>query len=122
MTLIPICSTNDLPEGSRKTVNVEDTPVLVLHVDGSYYAIEATCPHQSGPLGQGIVLPKLEATFVSAGKGLEESFSETILTISCPWHGWEFDLSTGAHCGDSEVTLSTFEIVEKEGELFLKSP
>ena len=122
MTLIPVCSLVDFPEGARKTVNVEDTPVTVLHVGGSYYAIEATCPHQSGPLGQGVVLPKLEATFIGAGKRLDESFSETNLTISCPWHGWEFDLSTGAHCGDSEVTLSTFEIIEKKGELFLKAP
>ena len=83
MTLIPICSTNDLPEGARKTVNVEGTPVIVLHVDGSYYAIEATCPHQSGPLGQGIVLPKLEATFVSAGNDLKNlSLKLSLLSLA----------------------------------------
>ena len=122
MTLIPVCPVEDLPDGSRKIVNVQDTPILVLNADGSFYAIEATCPHQQGPLGQGIVLPKLEAKFIKPGKRVDEYFSETILTISCPWHGWEFDLSTGAHCGDADVTLSTFEVVQKDGELFLDSP
>ena len=119
MTLIPVCSLVDFPEGARKTVNVEDTPVTVLHVGGSYYAIEATCPHQSGPLGQGVVLPKLEATFIGAGKRLDESFSETNLTISCPWHGWEYDMRTGRHAGDPRMGLRAIEILERDGKVYL---
>ena len=120
MNSVLVCSENDLPTGSKKVVNFQETPVVVLNVNGSYYAIEAVCPHQRGPLSQGVILPKLEASFVGAGKRLDESFSETSFTISCPWHGWEFDLSTGHHCGDSEVSLKVFNIVVESGNIYLK--
>lgn len=120
MSRVSVGTAADLGPGDRKVVRVDDVPVLVLNVGGEYYALENTCRHQGGPVGQGKVMGRLEAEFVGTGERIAESFSETEFTISCPWHGWEYDLRTGTHCGDADVALRTFEVVEENGELFVE--
>lgn len=61
--------------GACVRVDVRGTPVAVFNVAGTFYAIAARCPHRGGPLDRGPV-------------------SGTIVT--CPWHGSQFDLNTGA--------------------------
>ena len=120
MSRVRVCDTGALKPGDRKVVQVDGVPVLVLNVDGEFYALENTCCHQGGPVGQGKVMPRLEASFVGAGERVAETFSEVDWTISCPWHGWEYDLRTGAHCGDADVSLQTFAVIEEDGELFVE--
>jgi len=57
-----------------KKVNVGGEDVLVANVDGQFYAIASSCTHQGGPLDEG----ELEGTMVT-----------------CPWHGGQFDVTTG---------------------------
>lgn len=71
---VTVAKTADIPAGQAKTVDVNGTPVAVFNVGGTYYAIEDTCSHTGGPLSEGAV----EGT-----------------TVSCPWHGAQFDLATG---------------------------
>lgn len=65
-----------LTPGSGQTVRVRDTAVALFNLEGEYYAIEDRCPHRGGPLGAG---------WVEDGQ------------VSCPLHGWAFDIRTG-HC------------------------
>jgi nitrite reductase (NADH) small subunit len=55
---------------------VEDRIVALFNVEGTIYALDGVCPHQGGPLGKGHIVGRI---------------------VTCPWHGWQFDVSTGQH-------------------------
>jgi 3-phenylpropionate/trans-cinnamate dioxygenase ferredoxin subunit len=65
----------ELPSGSRRVVDVDGVAVAVFNLDGDYFAIEDTCPHDGGELASGEL------------QGEE---------IVCPRHGARFNLRTGA--------------------------
>ena len=70
-----VLSKAQLQPGTSQVVDVNGQPVAVFNVGGSVYALANTCPHRGGPLGEGDL----------AGN-----------KVTCPWHGWEFDVTTGA--------------------------
>jgi len=89
MEFVPVATIDELPPGSRKTVVVGAREVALFNVAGTLYAIDNTCPHQGGPLGEGW----LEGTIVT-----------------CPWHAWCFDLRTGAMTLGEFSQIDTFEV------------
>lgn len=92
-----VCPVAELPPGARKTVEIGGRSICVLNVEGRYFALRDTCPHQGGPLCRGTVagtmLPSAPLEYVY---GLENR------VLRCPWHGWEFDLETGRSLFDPE--------------------
>ena len=85
---IKVTLTSAIPVGQGKCVEVEGKRIAIFNVDGSYYAIDAVCPHRGAPLGEG----ELNGT-----------------TVTCPWHGWEYDVTTGANF-DTGVSQEKFEV------------
>ena len=71
-----VLSLEELAPGAAKEIVAEGRMVALFNVDGEIYALDGVCPHQGGPLGQGC----LEGT-----------------VVTCPWHGWQFDVRTGQH-------------------------
>lgn len=66
----------DIPEGKSVIAALEDgREIAVFNIGGEFFALENRCPHMEGPLGEG----ELEGCMVT-----------------CPWHGWQFDVKTGA--------------------------
>jgi nitrite reductase/ring-hydroxylating ferredoxin subunit len=83
---------SDVPPGSVLLVG----DVAVFNVDGSLCATQATCPHRQGPLSEGTV----------AGS-----------TVTCPWHGSQFNVCTGAVLqGPATDPLKTYRVIV-EGEV-----
>jgi 3-phenylpropionate/trans-cinnamate dioxygenase ferredoxin subunit len=80
----------EIPPGQRKIVDLEGRSIGVFNVQGTFYALRNTCPHQSGPLCRGRLIGLLRA---SDPRHLELSREGEILR--CPWHGWEFDVTNG---------------------------
>lgn len=64
----------EIPAGSGRAYAIDRYEVAIFNVAGEFYAIENSCPHQGGPLADGW----LEQTLVT-----------------CPWHGWCFDVRSG---------------------------
>src|SRR5438105_2121650 len=64
----------DVESGKGIVVVVKGVRVALFNCDGVYYAIRNTCPHMGGELGEGL----LEGDIVT-----------------CPWHGWRFNVKTG---------------------------
>jgi nitrite reductase/ring-hydroxylating ferredoxin subunit len=81
---------SEIPPGERKIVEVAGRTIGVFNVHGSYYALRNSCPHQLAPLCRGTVtgttLPSMPGEYIWARDGE---------IVRCPWHGWEFDLTTG---------------------------
>ena len=82
---VKVANRSEIPPGTGKTVEVGERPIAVFNCDGTYYAIDDTCPHQGGPLGEG----ELEGCL-----------------LTCPWHAWQFDVRTGdSVTDDSKVAV-----------------
>ena len=91
--LAKIAETGDLDPGQCRVVEVEGKTLAVFNVDGSFYAVDNTCLHRGGPLGEG----ELDGN-----------------VVSCPWHGWRYDVTTGANVNNPAVKVSCF-LVKVEG-------
>jgi nitrite reductase/ring-hydroxylating ferredoxin subunit len=85
-----VARVEDVPPGERLIVTVKGHSIGVFNVGGRYYALLNRCPHQGAELCRGKIVSWLE----SDAPGSYQLDVERKL-ISCPWHGWEFDLATG---------------------------
>ena len=85
-----VCAVDELPPGTRRIVAVGSRSIGVFNVRGRYYALRNVCPHQGAPLCEGpltgTTLPGPPGTFRYGREGD---------ILRCPWHGWEFDVTTG---------------------------
>lgn len=71
-------------------MTLEGRSIGVFNVGGEFFALRNVCPHQGGPLCQGVL-----SGFVVAGAPGEYRYLRRGEILRCPWHGWEFDLRTG---------------------------
>lgn len=99
-----ICSTNDLSPGERLQTTVKGTNIVVFNVDGEYKAYRNVCAHQGGPACEG----PLVDTVISDGNDVKSVMDGYVLT--CPWHGWEYDIRTGETIADIKKRLPPVEV------------
>lgn len=89
-------------------------------VHGQLFAYENRCLHQGGPVCRGDVLARQEEPIGERGMSLGLVESADRVDIACPWHGWEYDLETGAHIGDPNIRLRPFLAYEEDGDVYLE--
>ena len=82
-------------------VSVEGRELAVFPIDGGYTALDNSCTHQGAALAEGYV---------------EES------TVSCPWHGWRFDLRTGACLTIPDDRTRAYAVRAIDGHLEVELP
>jgi nitrite reductase (NADH) small subunit len=87
---------DDVPPGTARVVQAGDREVALYNVDGTFYASQSRCLHLKGPLGEG----ELDGP-----------------VLTCPWHGWQYDVRTGENEFDRALALETFEVVVEDGEV-----
>ena len=93
-----VARAEELPDGARKIVSVDNREIGVFNIGGRYYALRNNCPHKNGPLCRG----RLRPLVISSGV-YQIDYQQEGLVLKCPWHQWEFDLATGqALCTWSE--------------------
>lgn len=88
----------EVPSGTGKEVHAGGRIIALFNVEGSFLAIEGICPHQGGPLGQG----RLEGT-----------------TVTCPWHGWQFNVTDGKNLLNPGIEQERFEVRVEENEVLV---
>lgn len=91
---VKIASKKDVPEGTGVALDIEGKAIALFNVDGTYHAIDNTCKHRGGPLGEGSL------------EGKE---------VICPWHGWQYDVTTGACTTNPSVSQTKYN-VKVDGE------
>jgi nitrite reductase/ring-hydroxylating ferredoxin subunit len=84
-----IATTAECPPGSSRELVVEGRIIALYNIDGDFYALDGVCPHQGGPLGKGCL---------------------TGHVVTCPWHGWQFDVRSGQHQFSPNVVQPRFPI------------
>jgi nitrite reductase/ring-hydroxylating ferredoxin subunit len=109
----------DFTEGRRALVSIENREVFVFERAGRFYAFENVCRHMGGPVGEGVLIGKVEAVLDETGRHLGDRFSTTEIHIACPWHGWEYDIETGVCAADRRIRLRRYEAVARGGEVYV---
>ena len=84
---VKVAETTELNPGECKVVETEGKTLALFNVDGAYYVTDNTCLHRGGPLGEGELEGKI---------------------VTCPWHGWRYDVSTGANANNPAVKVACF--------------
>jgi nitrite reductase (NADH) small subunit len=95
-SFVPVARVEDVPEGAVRAVRVEDEEIALAHCDGGFYATQNHCIHLQGPLGEG----HLEGCI-----------------LTCPWHGWQYDVRTGENEFDRAIQLKTYDVDVADGEI-----
>ena len=90
MTTHVVGPASEIAPGARKIVDVGGRSIGVFNVDGTFYALRNACPHQGAPL----CLGSIKGTAEHSRPG-EYVWGREGRILRCPWHGWEFDLTTG---------------------------
>jgi nitrite reductase (NADH) small subunit len=90
---------SDFGEGSIRTVKCNDHLLAVASVGGKFHVIANTCCHRGGPLGEG-------------------TLAEAIVT--CPWHGWRFDVTSGGCVNNPSAKVASYESKVENDQLFVK--
>jgi nitrite reductase (NADH) small subunit len=96
-----VCASKDLGEGQSIEIIFRGDVLAIYRHENSLYAIDGICMHQGGPLARGKV----------AGG-----------TVTCPWHGWQYELATGNHAPTCKPMLKTFQIQESNGVIEIDLP
>lgn len=86
---VRVASVDDCPPGEARELVAGDRIVALFHVDGEIHALDGVCPHQGGPLGKGTLNGCI---------------------VTCPWHGWQYDVRDGQHQASQSLKHTRFPV------------
>ena len=94
MAFVFVAKATDLAPGQIREIRLEETTIALANVGGQFHAISNTCLHRGGPLGQGSLQGNV---------------------VTCPWHGWSFDVTSGKVSPNQTSGVACYS-VELRGE------
>lgn len=103
-------------DGDRVIAEVDGREIAVFQIDGAYYALLNYCVHQAGPLCEG----RLKDRIVIDEDTWEWGTSDEAKYVECPWHTWQFDVTTGEHVGDPSYRVPTYDVEIDDGKLYIR--
>jgi nitrite reductase/ring-hydroxylating ferredoxin subunit len=101
MPRVLVGSTKDVPAGEGRVVEAGGRTVALFNVDGSFYALDNTCSHRGGPLGEGELDGRV---------------------VTCPWHAWRWDVTSGANMNNPAVKMACFPVSVDGEQVWVELP
>jgi len=99
---LAIARANDVPRKGARVVHIEQMKIALFRTgDDQYFALKDSCPHQQGPLSQGIVHGK---------------------TVTCPLHNWKVDLESGEAQAPDQGCSRGFPVKLEGDQIFIAIP
>lgn len=98
---VRVAAAGDVPAGESRVVEAAGRSLALFNVEGTLHAIDNACPHRGGPLGEGDVDGRL---------------------VSCPWHAWRWDVTTGANANNPAVRVACFPVTVEGDDVFVDLP
>ncbi len=96
---VAVAAESELPPGSGKAVSAKGRPIAVFNVEGKLYAIDNTCKHAGGPLGEG----ELDGG-----------------VVTCPLHGWQYDVRSGASTSPPGFKQQQYNVKVEGGSVLVE--
>ncbi len=93
---IKVALLSELQPGSCKMVEAGGKEIALFNVGGTIYALDNTCLHQGGPLGEGM---------------LEEDI------VTCPWHMWQYNVRTGENVRNNVIKVAPYPVQVEGNEI-----
>jgi nitrite reductase (NADH) small subunit len=93
---VRVARADEVAPGEVRRVQAGQEEIALARIGDDFYAVQGACLHLEGPLGDG----RLE---------------DHVLT--CPWHGWQYDLRTGKNEFDLAIQLRTYDVRVEDGEV-----
>ncbi len=93
---VTVANTTELTVGTGIVAEVNGKSLAVFNVEGTFYVIDNTCIHRGGPLGEG----DLEGE-----------------VVTCPWHGWEYNVKTGVSVNNPSACVASYSVVVEGDEV-----
>jgi nitrite reductase (NADH) small subunit/3-phenylpropionate/trans-cinnamate dioxygenase ferredoxin subunit len=101
MKTVRVAQLTDLEPGTCLSVEAEGIGIALFNVAGAVYALDNTCPHAGGPLGEGTV---------------------TGMLVTCPWHGWRYDVRTGTRPENPDIRVACYPVRIEGNEIHVSIP
>ena len=98
MAFVKAMAVVEIPPGGIRVVDLNGKTLAVAIIDGVFHATHNTCLHRGGPLCGGSVEGKI---------------------VTCPWHGWQFDVTTGKSSQNPAVGVPCYPVEIRGGEVFV---
>jgi nitrite reductase/ring-hydroxylating ferredoxin subunit len=98
---ITVARAEEIAPGTVRRVRAGDVELALVRVGDDFYATAGECLHLHGPLGEGRLADHV---------------------LSCPWHGWQYDVRTGLNEFDHAIRLPTYEVRVEDGDVKVALP
>src|SRR5512135_805641 len=98
---IVVARVDEIPDGERKILNIDNLSIGLFHHNGNWYALKNVCLHRGGPVCTGT----LEGD-----------------TLTCPWHGFQYNVTNGHLLVDDSQRLDSYHVRLRDGEIHLFVP
>lgn len=98
---LPLASVDECPPGGSLERVAGDYVLALFNVAGTYYVLDGVCPHQGGPLGKGALAD---------------------CVVTCPWHGWQFDVRNGRHQLNPRIVQPQFPVRVENDTILVELP
>ena len=98
MAFLRTAKADEVPPGMIREFQIDGKTFALANVDGKLFAINNLCLHRGGPLGQGELQNKV---------------------VTCPWHGWQYDVTTGKLVNNPSIGVETYAVEVRGDDIFL---
>jgi nitrite reductase (NADH) small subunit/3-phenylpropionate/trans-cinnamate dioxygenase ferredoxin subunit len=98
MAFVRAARKEEVLPGSIREFQLDGKTIALANVDGKFYAINNTCLHRGGPLGEGELEGKV---------------------VTCPWHGWQYDVTTGKVVMNPSIGVDCYTLEVRGDDIFI---
>ena len=98
MPFLRAAGKSEILPGTIHEVQLEGQSVALANVEGKFFAVNSVCLHRGGPLGEGELDRQV---------------------VTCPWHGWQFDVTNGQLLTNAAVALACYPAEVRGDDIFV---
>jgi nitrite reductase (NADH) small subunit len=98
MAFLRVSNKDEIPAGTIREFALDGKVVAIANVAGKLFAINNVCLHRGGPLGEGELNGQV---------------------VTCPWHGWQYDVTTGKLAANPTVGVESYAVEIRGNDIFV---
>jgi nitrite reductase (NADH) small subunit len=98
MAFVRAAGKDEVRPGAIREFQLDGRGIALANVEGKFFAVNSVCLHRGGPLGEGEMDRQV---------------------VTCPWHGWQFDVTNGQLLTNTAVTLACYPVEIRDDDVFV---